>query len=403
MEDYELSKLKSLITHAKLLVRKNSEILEATGGKFNIFRVCGVDHYETIHSAIIAEFLDPEGSHGLKDKFLQAFFDKIKSSEKLKDAVVLPEKNCRVKTEHKFDDGRIDIYVENHVVNGAIVIENKIYANDQDQQLVRYYKYIKSKTPHGLYYLTLEGSPPTEQSIKFDGCCVPFFTISYREHILGWIETCICIAAEFPLVRETLRQYKNHIMELLEMNTDKEVQDLANIVCQNRDAYVAARKIVSSWPAIQMFLLNNSIKPLINETVAQFLKTNLKLSVDFEFSEAKDSGFSVHVEDYEYYIRFVFEETGYRQLFVGIPRKSSHHRKGVLSQAPKGYEGAGNDWWICWKWAPLEFRSWNDVFFADAIDKEPAKSAFKSWIEECLKELLPVICKITSVDDNANN
>lgn len=52
-------------------------MIEATGGRFNIFKIVRVNHYENTHSAIIAEFLNPEGTHGLKSKLLECFIETL--------------------------------------------------------------------------------------------------------------------------------------------------------------------------------------------------------------------------------------------------------------------------------------------------------------------------------------
>ena len=63
-----MERIKSLLNQVAIVPKKNAEILNASGSRFNIFSVCGVNHYENTHSAIIAEFLNPKGTHGLKSK-----------------------------------------------------------------------------------------------------------------------------------------------------------------------------------------------------------------------------------------------------------------------------------------------------------------------------------------------
>ena len=53
--------------------KKNDAVLDATGGRFNIFQTLGVNHYENKHSLILAALLNPGGTHGLKDEFLNLF------------------------------------------------------------------------------------------------------------------------------------------------------------------------------------------------------------------------------------------------------------------------------------------------------------------------------------------
>ena len=65
-------------------------------------------------------------------------------------------------SEDKTKGGRIDIVIK--LKETVIVIENKIYAPDQDNQLIRY----KNEYPFSkLYYLTLDGHFPHDKSINY--------------------------------------------------------------------------------------------------------------------------------------------------------------------------------------------------------------------------------------------
>ena len=57
-----MEKIINLLNQVGTINNKNNEILEATGSRFNMFQICGVNHYENTHSAIIAEFLNPSTS-----------------------------------------------------------------------------------------------------------------------------------------------------------------------------------------------------------------------------------------------------------------------------------------------------------------------------------------------------
>lgn len=72
-----MKELQNLLRQVATITQKNSEILNATGGRFNMFRICGVNHYENTHSAIIAELLNPKGTHSLKSELLKAFLSLI--------------------------------------------------------------------------------------------------------------------------------------------------------------------------------------------------------------------------------------------------------------------------------------------------------------------------------------
>lgn len=183
-----MEKIKNLLNQVTIISAKNAEILDATGGRFNMFRMCGVNHYENTHSAIIAEFLNASGSHGLKAKLLECFV------ENLGEHFTMEHFNyakSRVRTEHSTEEGRIDILLEDNQ-NRAIIIENKIYAIDQPEQLKRYNRYARVyKNGYRILYLTLNGDNASEQSAKG----VSYLSISYSETIINWLEKCVFIAS----------------------------------------------------------------------------------------------------------------------------------------------------------------------------------------------------------------
>ena len=74
--DTNMENLKSLLSKVDVLVSREKAIQDEKykrGDSFNIFKSCGVNHYETTHSSIIAELLNPKGSHGQGGLFLKEF------------------------------------------------------------------------------------------------------------------------------------------------------------------------------------------------------------------------------------------------------------------------------------------------------------------------------------------
>lgn len=64
---------KALLKNVSRLQCIQDVLWKRDGIGFNVFHLCQVDHYETMHSRIIAEFLNPQGSHGMGDVFLSEF------------------------------------------------------------------------------------------------------------------------------------------------------------------------------------------------------------------------------------------------------------------------------------------------------------------------------------------
>lgn len=166
MNIMRIESLLSEITNLYKLAEKDKLERIKQGDFFNVFNTIGLRTEEVrLHSAFIAELLNPQGSHGLSNLFLQAF---LKQMELPCDYVteakgVIKERYIGRKT--KKEGGRIDIIIEDG--NHAVIIENKIYAEDQGNQLLRYYNYGRKQFPKGfeLVYLTLDGVDPDEKSL----------------------------------------------------------------------------------------------------------------------------------------------------------------------------------------------------------------------------------------------
>ena len=210
-----MEKVKRLINDVHHILQeekiKKEESLRR-GERFNMFQICGVDHYEIMHSAIIASFLNPKGNHGQKDKYLKTFISIVD------DETGIETSSCSVYTEYVTNEGRIDILIEDKK-GKAIIIENKVYAADQWEQLKRYDEFSKGKYGDGnyaIYYLTLDKHDASKDS----GDGIKYIRISYKEHILKWIEDCTKESATTPLIRETLIQYRNHIKQLTNQDMD---------------------------------------------------------------------------------------------------------------------------------------------------------------------------------------
>lgn len=214
-----MDKLIDLLKRIKLIVDQDRIMKEERwkrGENFNVFSVLSLSRNETrLHSAFIAELLNSNGSHGLRNAFLDDFiyniipgfeFDTLHADVKV-EACIGPI------NEDSTRGGRIDILVTDNK-NHAVIIENKIDASEQEGQLCRYNNYAKDMgfSDYRLLYLTLDGKdsetiPDTDKA--------NYVSISYQKEILNWLESCVGIAACYPLIRETIRQYIINLKEIL--------------------------------------------------------------------------------------------------------------------------------------------------------------------------------------------
>lgn len=161
---------------------------------FNLFSVLRTNSDEVyLHSRFLAFLLNPKASHGCGTALLKTLLE------------VLHIKDFDLETasvQAEFKD--IDIFVRN-AKSQAIIIENKIYHHDEDEQIYRYDQLIKRQgyTFITNLYLTLDGSEPSEQSTK--GLKVDL--ISYETDIINWLERCVPLVARDAGLRESVFQY----------------------------------------------------------------------------------------------------------------------------------------------------------------------------------------------------
>lgn len=206
------------------------------GENYNLFSILSIERYELKHSALIANLLDPKGSHGCGDAFLRAFFEiALKGTAYPFESSTPPDSCTEYYTGPIAGDtgGRIDILVKSS--HYGLIIENKIYAGDQDKQLTRYDNYGKETfgaDGYLLVYLTLYGCDASKESTATKSAEeVGYLRLSYAEDILRWLEQCVRLADNKPLVRESLNQYIRTIKQLTyqDMNQEdiKKIIDLA--------------------------------------------------------------------------------------------------------------------------------------------------------------------------------
>ena len=103
---------------------------------FNVFKV--IRPNENRLSEIIADLLDPDGSHGQRRRFLDAFLRRIKPNA-LENLLKQEPRSVTCESQTVYIENsqrRIDILVA--FENFGLAIENKPWATDQEEQLADY-------------------------------------------------------------------------------------------------------------------------------------------------------------------------------------------------------------------------------------------------------------------------
>lgn len=199
------------------------------GEYYNIFNDLHMMSDEVhLHSSFLATLLDPKGSHGQGNLFLKAFLDMLSAVERKSQAsldfdITSVEVEKSIGTLDEETGGRIDLYITDGKYQ--IIIENKIYAGDQINQMKRYWNYGMSNisgAPFKLIYLTLDGHQPSKSS-RGSLSEQDYICLSYESNILSWLEKCIEIVSDVPPVRETIMQYIRTIKILTNNDMEQEL------------------------------------------------------------------------------------------------------------------------------------------------------------------------------------
>lgn len=234
-----------LLKDIKNVLKQNQELEKLNGENFNLFMVLDRERDEVkTHSAFISELLKPNGSHGMGNVFLRLFFNMLVQNNYLDDYSDECINETNVEVEKSVGNildinSRLDIYISNR--DFQICIENKIYAKDQTKQLERYKKFLvrnKSKK-HLLIYLSLFGREYKQSELKKDS---EYICLSYKDEILDWIKECLKEAVDYPILRESIKQYIILIKKLTYQSmSDKMQEQIQKIILSDIESAEAIR------------------------------------------------------------------------------------------------------------------------------------------------------------------
>ena len=352
--------------HSRFVDEENSR--KKKGEFFNVFDILGVSTKEVkTHTPFLCEMLRPNGAHGMGVAPLLSFLSTIGYPEYLivGKAIVKREFPIGIIDADSENGGQIDIIVEDG--NKAIIIENKINAPDQPEQLIRYLNYAQATYPKGfvLLYLTLDEHEASSSSITGKEKTLQkgkdYFTISYKEHISRWIEDCLKQSEDKPIVRETLKQYLNLIKRLTNtMNNNEEILAL-----------------MEKNPEAVALVINNS-GDYYKRIIAKRLKNDLE-----DFARDKDLKICYSQKDFYSGARNSwagFQKKTWQNAMVRISQdKNNNYYIGVTSiiegkrlktenysikSLPKNPE---IDWRFGWAWLPNGYWNMYSINTVEAI------------------------------------
>jgi len=232
--DYKILKL---LEEANAIAINYENKEKESGQRFNLFSILDreTDEVKT-HSSLIAELLNPQGSHGQGYDFLEFFVEVLEKNQRnsISCKAQIPRKtelkNLQVYVERnvgKFRGSkcRLDILLSNN--KWQVCIENKFNAKQGELQLERYFDYLGEDNARQtlLIYLTKTNKESDEYKSEELKNGTDFFWITYEKDILEWLDKCIEKCEQIPILKESLTQYSNLLKQETNQTINREMKN----------------------------------------------------------------------------------------------------------------------------------------------------------------------------------
>ena len=216
---------------------------------YNLLTTVLNEHDEVrLHSRVIGSLLDVNGLHYQKELFLEKFLEISQVTEFKFD---IHESKLFLEYQN------IDLYLTDGVKH--IIIENKIYAGDQKNQIKRYYDTIKDENKDLEYndilviYLSIDRLQPSNYSLgnltikdnyiyNNDEKIAIFKNINYKNEILHWLDNCLHEIQNITNLNESIQQYKN-VVEKITNKYKEKVMSIKEFLLENNNLKLLIKEI----------------------------------------------------------------------------------------------------------------------------------------------------------------
>lgn len=401
-------------------IKSYNNVKKANGDCFNVFDIVGIGSDEVKMCRLLAEIINPHGSHSQGITFLKSFCEVVLDLEMESDELT----TVKVYTEYPTDfNRRIDIVIVSKY--RFIPIEVKIYAEDQKRQCRDYYDYAvkQKKNFNTVYYLTLDGHLPQGEGIigltpETKGY-KEVTSISFKVDVLKWLNFCLNeenVQAKSS-VFGVMKQYTNTIerlcglmdAEITNKITDmiSESADTIRTACSiNENINIAKEKMLLKFFAAleeKIYGKNPELIQLTNKfdykfdnysAIKNFYKYNRSTypALTYKYKKIDDTKeIWLRIEiDYNLFVGFVVAENNEN------PQKQILEENDIKKLLPK-FESEIDSWWAYWEYLPIDdkdaaytpnFKIHNDIYY-NLFDDD----YFDKFIDDCVLRIINILEK----------
>jgi len=331
--------------------------------------VLKVDDEVRLHSRMIYSFLNPNGTHYQSTLFLDKFLEILKIGNDFN----IDSNNCRVYKEYQ----DIDLYITDG--SKHIIIENKVKAYDQENQIKRYIEIVQEENTNLemndilVIYLSLDRKEPTPYSLgdlKINGAFIEknleqvtqFKSIHYKNEIVDWLEACQYEIQNITNLNEVFKQYID-VVRMLNNKYEEKVMSLSGYIKDDIDVYKMALEIQKELPKMRKEVIDSFFEEAKN-LLQEKLGTEWIIERNGELLKKWNVSFKIYKASWDIdksnklIFGFEFNNNDYYNGAFGVVRqkntaKINDIKSNFTSKIEKlNLELNSSTWWLDWECLP---------------------------------------------------
>lgn len=365
----------NLIDDVKEIIKKNTEEINKTGKGFNLLSILGMENNERYtHSNIIAELLNAKGSHTFGNTFFKLFLEELNITDfNISNYQVITEEYVGIQLGVRTF---LDIVIKDKITGKVILIENKIWADDQPFQIERYYEAYKGNILK-LFYLNVNewNECPTER----EEIQLMFENISYKNEISKWLFDCKNAAIEKPFVYHQIETYYETVLKISNQNIYKNMNlEMTNKITESLENFETANEIANAYYNIKNVIIDDFRKELYSQIQNREVKINNEAILGCVFD---DDNWNEKL-----YLGFVLKGNWSEELKLDV--------RNHLQKICEKFDYNSNDNWFFWvntNNSTLMNSNFKNLSNAEIMDLKNKKTEIiedvKNHFESILKQL----------------
>lgn len=390
---------------------------------YNIFRIFFSTHDEVrLHSRFLHSLLDPNSGHCQDEFFLSKFIDATRIEN-----FGFVCQDALVQREYK----NIDIYISSG--NKHIILENKIYANDQEGQIERYIDIIRNDYQNSdtgnnqkqksekeqnnieiyVLFLSLDERDPSKYSRgKYEFCddrtgleCVGFKVryknITYKKEILNWLGECQRELRNLSDLSVFISHYIDIVKQITNQNLQRDKMHLETIVKN----YELATEISENLVYARKEIIDNffkEVKEILekNDEIKNYWNVEINGLVANSTYNTPLIIYKKALENQQNYFAFTVEiqTATLKNAYWGFRKNNENIDDCIKFDDLKIYQDEKlktTQWWIDWKWLSIDNKQL-DMDLAKEIKQDLQPDYFA-------KNIFSIIKKYEVFIDEINN